>query len=100
MVSINLKRLAVFAALAGGLAGAARGAPYRPGAPGNFGAGVVVGDPTGLTAKWWTGDNRAIDIALAWDLSGADKRVEAHADYLWHFPLEVQGMEGRLPLYV
>lgn len=39
-------------------------------------------------------------MALAWDLSGDDDRLEIHADHLWHFDLNMNRMEGRLPLYV
>jgi hypothetical protein len=68
--------------------------------PGNFGAGLIIGDPTGLTGKWWISERRAVDMSLGWDFSGKNDRVEVHADYLWQFPLDIAEMQGRLPLYI
>lgn len=45
---------------------------------GRFGAGVVLGDPTGLTAKYWLNGTSAVGGALG--LNG----VSLHADYLMH----------------
>jgi hypothetical protein len=28
----------------------------------NFGAGIVLGDPTGFTAKYWTSQSTALDL--------------------------------------
>jgi hypothetical protein len=74
--------------------------PSQPGTARDFGVGAIVGDPTGLTAKYWFTNTRAVDMALAWDLSGDDDRMEIHADHLWHFDLNMNRMQGRLPLYV
>jgi len=32
----------------------------------NFGVGVVLGDPTGFTAKYWTSSTTALDFGLGW----------------------------------
>ena len=32
----------------------------------NLGVGFMVGEPTGLTAKSWTGNGNAIDLGVAW----------------------------------
>lgn len=32
----------------------------------NFGLGVVLGDPTGFTAKYWTSSTTALDFGLGW----------------------------------
>ncbi len=95
-----IKRTVLALALLGGTAGAAWSDARPLGSAGDFGAGLIIGDPTGLTGKWWLSQTRAVDLALAWDLSGPENRFETHADYLWHFPLHIAGMEGRLPLYV
>ena len=34
-------------------------------AGGNFGLGVIVGEPTGISAKAWTGNTKALDFAAA-----------------------------------
>ncbi|MBP9128267.1 MAG: hypothetical protein KBG07_05800 [Elusimicrobia bacterium] len=83
-----------------GIAGIGRTASPQPGEARDFGVGVILGDPTGLSAKYWLTHKRAVDMALAWDLSGSDDRLEIHADHLWHFDLDISRMQGRLPLYV
>ncbi len=52
-------------------------------APGPFGLGFVLGDPTGLSANYWKSSERSVDAALAWNF-GNETGVEFHADYLWH----------------
>ncbi len=83
-----------------GVAGASWAESPQPGSARDFGVGAIVGDPTGLSAKYWFTRTRAVDMALAWDLSGSDDRLEIHSDHLWHFDLDVSRMQGRLPLYV
>lgn len=55
----------------------------------NFGLGVMLGEPTGISAKLWTSNNNALAFGLGWstyhpryDDSGS--RVHFHMDYLWH----------------
>jgi len=48
-----------------------------------LGLGVMVGEPTGLSAKSWLSKSTAVDAGLAWSLSG-DKDLQAHGDYLIH----------------
>lgn len=50
---------------------------------GPFGLGLVLGEPTGLSAKWWNGSTRAWDFGLAYSFS--DYMI-LWADHLWHFP--------------
>lgn len=47
------------------------------------GAGVIVGEPTGLSLKHWVAADRAFDAAAAWSLEGNDS-LQLHADYLFH----------------
>lgn len=64
----------------------------------DVGVGVIVGEPTGLSLKSWTGGNNAFDVGLAWSLDR--DAVHVHADYLWHnFNLFDEIDEGSLPLY-
>ncbi len=48
---------------------------------GLFGLGVVVGEPTGLSAKYWTRSNRALDFALG---ASYYSDFRFHATYLFH----------------
>lgn len=47
------------------------------------GAGVIVGEPTGLSLKHWVATNRAVAAAAAWSLEGHNS-LQLHADYLFH----------------
>src|SRR5579884_3634127 len=46
------------------------------------GVGLMFGEPTGLTAKFWRDEDQAIDAGLAFSLSDF---VLLQSDYLWHF---------------
>jgi hypothetical protein len=45
--------------------------------------GLMLGNPSGLTGKYWLEDNVAIDAGLGISLGGRSK-VSAHSDYLLH----------------
>jgi len=49
----------------------------------DLGVGLILGEPTGLSLKYWLDDDRAIDAAAAWSFSGSNS-VQVHADYLFH----------------
>ena len=66
-----------------------------------FGLGVILGAPTGVSAKLWLGSNSAVDVGAAWGF-GTHRHMPAmslHMDYLQHFDV-VHVSKGRLPLYV
>lgn len=63
----------------------------------SFGAGLIVGNPTGLTGKYWKNRENAYAFGLAWSLGG-NSSVLIYGDYLWH-RFEITG-EPRTPLYV
>ena len=65
-----------------------------------LGVGVIVGEPTGLSVKYWLDENQAIDGALAWSFWD-ENGLQIHADYLWHnFDLlHVGETSGQLPVY-
>lgn len=51
--------------------------------PDMFGLGVMLGEPTGLSVKYWLDERTAIDGALAWSFSENDS-LQIHSDYLIH----------------
>jgi hypothetical protein len=66
-----------------------------------LGIGLIVGEPTGLSVKYWLDDEHAVDGGAAWSFWDGDG-FELHSDFLWHnFDLldEAGGMEGKLPVY-
>lgn len=48
----------------------------------DFGFGLVLGDPLGLTAKLWTNKENAFAFSLGRSYFGSPR---IQADYLWHF---------------
>lgn len=62
-----------------------------------FGLGVLIGEPTGLSAKLWTSEKTAIDAGVAWSFVNSGF-LHIHADMLIHsFLIDVD--KGKLPLY-
>ncbi len=60
-----------------------------------FGAGLIIGEPTGITMKLWTAPENAFDFGIGWSVGGdrigrfdnyyyGENRMHIHADYLWH----------------
>ena len=60
--------------------------------------GVILGEPTGLSLKRWTGRTTAIDAASAWSL-GRVASFHLHLDYLVHDFTFLRTNKGRLPIY-
>ena len=72
-----------------------------------FGMGIVLGEPTGLSAKLWTSSDNAFDFAAAWSFRNYhhndnhnDGSVLLQADYVWHFFNLIPVSSGKLPLYI
>jgi hypothetical protein len=63
-----------------------------------FGAGVILGEPTGLSGKLWLNRQSAVDMGLAYSFRNKGN-FHLHADYLFHFPDAIASTE-RIPLYV
>ncbi|HET6613334.1 MAG TPA: DUF3996 domain-containing protein [Kofleriaceae bacterium] len=50
-----------------------------------FGLGIMFGAPTGLTAKWYTGKDTALDFGLGvYHHFYYHDAFHIHADFLWH----------------
>lgn len=63
-----------------------------------FGMGVMVGEPTGFSGKYWLDKERALDFGLAYSFVRSYSAFSLHADYLIHLP-ELIKSEYRLPVY-
>lgn len=50
---------------------------------GDFGLGLILGDPAGINMKYWTGRTTALSAAFAWSV-GDEKDFLAHVDCLFH----------------
>lgn len=73
-----------------------------------FGIGLILGEPTGLSAKLWTSKTNAFDFGLGVAVGGdrltykgnynGDGRMHFHMDYLWHSFRAINSTE-RFPLH-
>ena len=66
----------------------------------SFGLGIILGEPTGVSAKLWLSRRSAVDGAIAWSFVDTD-HLHLHGDYLWH-NYDIIGInveKGKLPLY-
>lgn len=62
----------------------------------DLGAGVVLGNPTGVTAKLWVSESRALAAGL-----GISTNITLYMDHVWHsWTVLPQPAEGRLSVYV
>jgi hypothetical protein len=82
--------LLVLLMLLGGLGAAAQDS--------GIGVGLILGEPTGLSAKLWLGQNTAVDAAAAWSFRDPGA-LHIHADYLFHKFDLLEVPQGRLPFY-
>ena len=67
-------------------------------AQGNFGLGIILGEPTGVSAKLWLSDRTAVDAAAAWSFSD-EAAFHIHADFLLHNFDLITVEKGRLPIH-
>ena len=64
----------------------------------DFGLGFMLGEPTGISFKKWTGSQTAVDGAVAWSFANKDS-LHLHVDYLVHnFSLIVEE-RVKIPIY-
>lgn len=62
------------------------------------GVGIIAGEPTGVSFKYWTGSTTAFDAALAWSFVD-EAAFHLHADYILHNFTLIRIEEGKLPFY-
>ncbi len=66
---------------------------------GDMELGILLGEPTGLSWKYWTTGNAAIDLGVAWSF-GDGGNFHLHGDYLFHNFDFFEVDSGSLPIYV
>ncbi|MGZ3745098.1 MAG: hypothetical protein ACXWRA_15000 [Pseudobdellovibrionaceae bacterium] len=71
--------------------------PVAPAAE-NFGLGVILGDPSGLSAKAKLNEAHSLDAALAYS-SGLHNGLQLHMDYLWDRARSWGTTQGPLDMY-
>jgi hypothetical protein len=77
---------------------AAAGTPAHAGDK-SFGLGFILGEPTGIDAKFWLANQHALEFGAAWSLSG-NNEFHLQGDYLFHkFDVFQLKSQDELPLY-
>jgi hypothetical protein len=66
---------------------------------GRFGVGLILGEPTGATLKYWLNHSMAIDGAIGWSFHH-ETDLHIHSDVLWHKFDLISVPEGQLPFYI
>ncbi len=63
-----------------------------------FGLGIIIGEPTGISAKMWTRKDGAICLAAGWSLE-EQKYINIQGDYVFHNFSLIKVEKGKLPVY-
>jgi hypothetical protein len=63
-----------------------------------FGLGVILGEPTGINFKAWTGYSTALVGAAAWSFEH-EETLHVHLDYVFHNRRLIKLENGTLPVY-
>jgi hypothetical protein len=87
--------IALFASSVGFAASPAAAAEPAGGA---WELGVILGEPTGISAKYWMSRTNALDFGAAWSFEG-DGQFHFHCDYLFHNYEFFEVDPGSLPIY-
>jgi hypothetical protein len=61
----------------------------------NLGLGILAGEPSGISAKFWIAPSRAIDGAIAWS-TGTHNDINLYFDYLMH---NFTALESKMTIY-
>ncbi len=69
----------------------------RVGAAQDLGVGVELGQPMGVTAKYWLSSTTAVDGFMGYHFNS---NFDMHADYLWHTFSSFDVQSGRMPFYL
>lgn len=79
------------------IAAATFAAPGRA-AQDDFGLGIMLGEPTGISGKMWLSSTTAVDGAVAWSFSNQNA-LHLHADYLAHRFDLIHVDQGRMAVH-
>lgn len=62
------------------------------------GFGIMIGEPTGLSGKFWLDDSKALDFGLAYSLFHSQSSISLHCDYVMH-NFDMIKSDYKLPVY-
>jgi hypothetical protein len=63
-----------------------------------FGIGIIVGEPTGINAKYFISRANAIQGSMAWSVEG-NNDIQIMGEYLFHRYDWIKVSRGELPVY-
>lgn len=63
-----------------------------------LGLGLMAGEPTGISGKYWVSSTNAFDFGIAYSFAGSNNSFSLHADYLYHLFNAIE-TEYTLPVY-
>jgi hypothetical protein len=63
-----------------------------------LGLGLVLGSPTGFSAKYWTARDEAMQFGVGWVAMRKDNGTAISFDYIWHSFDTIRASE-RFPLF-
>jgi len=96
MKSMITTLAAALALLGAACQAGAQTAPAPGPKPGSLGIGILLGDPTSASFKYWLDGRQAIDAGV-----GVSENLVLHGDYVYHgWELTPQPSRGRLAAYL
>jgi len=64
-----------------------------------FGLGVVLGEPTGISAKYWLTSSTALDFGLGYSFTSSNSLFDFYADYVFHSSDMINSTENFVVYY-
>jgi hypothetical protein len=64
-----------------------------------FGLGVVLGEPTGISAKYWLTSGTALDFGLGYSFTSSNSLFDFYADYVFHSSDMINSTENFVVYY-
>jgi hypothetical protein len=64
-----------------------------------FGLGVVLGEPTGISAKYWLTSGTALDFGLGYSFTSSKSLFDFYADYVFHSSDMINSTENFVVYY-
>ncbi|UCH66161.1 MAG: hypothetical protein JSW63_03245 [Ignavibacterium sp.] len=61
--------------------------------------GIILGEPTGINAKFWTATETAIDMSLGYSFTSSNSIIDFYGDYVFHHPGMLKAKENFVVYY-
>lgn len=92
------KKIRLFAVVVLGLSAVSsvHAVSSRVGSAQDLGLGTELGQPMGVTAKYWLNSTLAVDAAMGYHFNS---NFDMHSDILWHTFSSFAMTNGRMPFY-